>query len=122
MKYEQITERIIGASFEVLNTMGIGFVESVYEISLMKELKSIGLEVERQKKLDVYYKSELVGMFYADLLVERKIIVELKVAKAIHPAHQAQLINYLKATGLEVGLILNFGHAKLDFKRVYFNK
>ena len=112
------TERIIGCAFAVSNTLGSGFLEKVYENALALELRRAGLAVEQQSPIAVYYQSELVGDFAADLLVEQCVIVELKTGKALDDAHMAQCINYLAATGLKVCLLLNFGRPKLEVKRV----
>ncbi|MCY3008492.1 MAG: GxxExxY protein [Planctomycetota bacterium] len=117
LQFGEITEKIIGCAFEVINELGTGFLESVYEKALTIALQEKGFRVQCQHPIRVYFRQRIVGEFYADLLVEGKIIVELKVAKAIAPEYQAQIINYLKATGIEVGLLVNFGNPKLEFKR-----
>jgi GxxExxY protein len=122
MLYEEITSKILSASFEVINELGAGFVELVYQNALVIVLKQMGLKVETQLPLSVNFRGETVGQFYADLLVEGKVIVELKAVSALIPEHQAQLINYLKATGIEVGLLINFGRPKLEYKRLERNK
>jgi GxxExxY protein len=109
MLHAPITERIIGAFFRVHNTLGHGFLESVYERSMELELRKLGLKVERQVALRVTYDGIEVGHFRADLLVEGCVLVELKAARAIDPSHEAQLINYLRAADISVGLLLNFG-------------
>lgn len=116
-KYKLLTEKIIGCAFTVHRTLGSGFLEKVYENAMLIELKDANLKVEAQKPLDVYYKNQLVGSYYADLVVENEIIVELKVASALEPAHEAQLVSYLKATGFPIGLLLNFGTQSLGIKR-----
>lgn len=113
----ELTRQIIGEAFEVINELGSGFLESVYEKSLTLALKQAGLSVACQKQTEVRFRGENVGTFYADILVEDKVLVELKAVKAILPEHQAQIINYLNATGIEVGLLINFGNPKLEFKR-----
>ncbi len=118
MLYEEMTESILGACFEVMNELGAGFLESVYEKALLIVLRKRGLEAQSQVPVSVMFRGEKVGEFFADILVEGKIIVELKAAKAIAPEHQAQLINYLKATGIEVGLLVNFGPTKLEYRRL----
>ena len=95
---------------------GFGFLESVYQNALVIELTRAGLQSEREKRIQVYYGAEIVGDFIADILVEGKVILELKSVSQVHPAHEAQLINYLKATGMKVGLLINFGE-KLEVKR-----
>lgn len=99
--------------------MGAGFLESVYEHALVVSLEEKGLNAKSQVKLDVYFHNTVVGIFYADIIVEDKVILELKTVKSLVPEHQAQLINYLKATKHEVGLLINFGKRKIDYKRVY---
>ena len=121
MLHEEITSGIINAFYLVYNTLGYGFLEKVYENVLLHEFRKRGLQVEQQKPIKVIFDGVVVGEYFADLLVEDKVIVELKVAVAISDAHKAQLINYLKATGVEVGLILNFG-PKATFKREIFTQ
>jgi GxxExxY protein len=118
MLYGEITESILGACFEVMNELGAGFIESVYEKALLIALRDRGLSAQSQVPLSVIFRGEKVGEFFADILVEGKVIIELKAAKALAPEHQAQLINYLKATGLEVGLLVNFGPTKLEYRRL----
>lgn len=121
-KYKEITEIILKSFYEVYNELGDGFLESVYENALYILLSQHGLSVEKQKDISVFFRDILVGNFKADIIVNEKVIVELKAVRAIDPAHVAQLINYLKATNIEVGLLLNFGR-KPEFKRfVYDNK
>src|SRR5207248_2467274 len=115
---DKLTSGIIGCAYTVSNTLGPGFLEKVYENALAIELRRSGLIAEQQKSLNVYYEGELVGQFAADLVVNGCVIVELKAAKAIDEAHQAQLLNYLKATGMHIGLILNFGTPRLGIKRM----
>ncbi|MGD8306262.1 MAG: GxxExxY protein [Ignavibacteria bacterium] len=119
MIHSKITEGIIKCFYEVYNILGYGFLEKVYETSLFNELINNGLQCERQKKIDVIYKENLVGEYYADLIVEGKVIIELKAAEAICEEHEFQLIIYLKATSIEVGLLLNFGK-KPEIKRKIF--
>jgi GxxExxY protein len=114
----EITRQIIGAAFEVWKVLGYGFLEKVYENALAEELRRRGLRIEQQFPIDVYYKGVLVGQYTADLLVEGKVIVEIKAEKVYNPQHEAQLLNYLKATGSKVGLILNFGEQKCEHKRL----
>jgi len=117
--YEDITEKIIASCFEIANELGSGFLESVYEKALTLALHVKGLKVQNQLPIHVYFQKQEVGEFYADLLVEDKIIVEIKAVKAFSPEHYAQVINYLKATGINVGLLVNFGQQKFEFKRFY---
>jgi len=121
MKHSEITDKIIKGFYEVYNELGDGFLESVYEKAMMIVLTGYGLEVNNQKYLPVYFRGNLVGEFKADIIVNDKVIVELKAVKTIVPEHEAQVINYLKATGIEVGLLLNFGR-KPEFKRFVFEK
>ena len=121
MEINDITYAINGAVFEVNNILGSGFLEKVYENALLVELKSRGLKVKNQVPIKVSYKGEVVGEYAADLLVEDKVIVELKTVENLDRAHEAQLLNYLKATGLQVGLLINFKHKKADIKRMVLN-
>lgn len=117
-KVNKITEVIIGAAMKVSNTLGVGFLEKVYENALVVELKKTGLKIEQQRAMQVIYEDVVVGYYIADLIIENTVLVELKSAKAIDDIHQAQLLNYLKATKLKIGLILNFGTSKLGIKRM----
>ncbi len=119
--YTDLTGEIIRCFYKVYNELGYGFLEKVYEKELKYELEKAGLFVERQKPIKVYYETELVGEYYADLLVENKVIIELKTAIAICEEHENQLINYLKATEIEVGLLLNFGKKPEIKRRVFSN-
>ena len=120
--HAKLTRSIIGCAFEVINELGNGFLESVYEKAMMVSLSDAGLSAQSQKPLEVRFREKPVGEFYADLLVEEKVIVELKTVKALAPEHEAQIINYLHATGIKVGLLINFGNPKLEFKRFTRNK
>jgi len=117
--YNELTAQIIKAFYNVYNELGYGFLEKVYEKALVVELKKMGLNVVTQQPIKVYYKGEIVGDFFADMVVENKVIVELKSVKQLLPVHEAQLINYLKATDMEVGLLFNFGDMP-DIKRKIF--
>jgi len=122
LKYKDITDIILKSFYEVYNELGDGFFESVYENALYIVLTGYGLSVERQKDVSVFFRGNIIGDFKTDLIVNEKVIVELKAVRTFDPAHEAQLINYLKATNIEVGLLLNFG-GKPEFKRfVYDNK
>jgi GxxExxY protein len=110
--------QIVGAAFEVHNELGYGFLEKVYENALLVELAKRGLPVDAQKQLKVKYKGAIVGDYVADLVVEDKVIVELKAEARYDSQHEAQLLNYLKATGIKVGVLINFGRTKCDFKRL----
>ncbi len=117
--YKDSTEKIIKCFYKIYDELGGGFLESVYENSLMIELENTGLKVDNQRNLNVYYKNQLVGDFKADIVVDDKIIIEIKAVTKLADNHEAQLINYLKATGIKVGLLVNFGD-KLEFKRRIF--
>ena len=119
MLHEEITGKIIKAFYKVNNTLGYGFLEKVYENAMKIELHNLGCKVEQQKNIKVYYNNIEVGDYYSDLLVDDLIIIELKAAESLCPEHEAQLINYLKATNIEVGLLLNFGR-KAEFRRKIF--
>lgn len=117
MEHEEITSKIIGCAYRVYNTMGFGFLESVYEKCLLIELRKAGLNVKTQVCIPVKYADQSVGDFAADLVVEEKIIVELKSVQRLIKAHEIQLVNYLVATGMPVGLLINFGEARVEVKR-----
>ena len=112
-----LTNLIIGGMFEVYNILGSGFLESVYANALTVELRLRGLQVERHVTFEIFYRGMPVGRYVADLIVESQVVVETKVARAIEAAHRAQLLNYLRASGLDVGLVVNFG-TSVQFKRV----
>ena len=118
MKLNAISEQIIGAAFRVSNTLGNGFVEKVYENALAIELRGAGLNVEQQKPLRVLYNDAVVGAFACDMLVEGCVMIELKAATALDEVHLAQCLNYLKGSGLQLCLLLNFGRPKLEVRRV----
>ena len=120
MKHEQITEKIIQAFYKVYNTLGYGFLEKVYENAMFIELTALGFKVEKQKRIIVYYFGNVVGDYNADLIVEDIITVELKANECLVEENENQLINYLKATNIEVGLLLNFGK-KPQIKRKIFD-
>ncbi len=117
--YADLTEQILQAFYTVYNTLGYGFLEKVYENALALELRCLGLNVKQQAPIRVYYRGQVVGEYFADLVVEGKVILELKAVESIAPAHEAQLVNYLRATGIPVGLLLNFG-PKPQFRRRVF--
>jgi GxxExxY protein len=122
MKFEDVTKAIIGAAFEVYNTLGYGYLEKVYQKSMQVELLQRGINTELEYAIKIYYKKTMVGDYYADLFVDRKVILELKVAKFYNSRDEAQLLNELKATGVEVGLLINFGLHKLEFKRMVLTR
>lgn len=115
--HSELTHEIIGAAFEVWKGRGYGFLEKVYENALAVELRMRGVDAQQQFGIDVYYKNVLVGQYSADLFAENKVIVELKAEKEYNPKHEAQLLNYLKATGVRVGPLLNFGEKKCHVER-----
>lgn len=119
-KHSEITEKIIIAFYKVYNTLGYGFLEKVYENALFFELAAMDLFVEKQKQIKVYYECKEVGEYFADLIVEGCVIVELKAAVFLCEEHEFQLINYLKGTEIEIGMLLNFGK-KPEFKRKVFS-
>jgi len=115
---EKLTERIISAAIEVHKSLGPGFLESIYENALCRELSQQGIKFIRQQEIEVRYKDEVVGVHRIDLIIEGKVIVELKAIKNFEDIHYAQLLSYLKATRLKVGLLLNFGKPILNIKRI----
>ena len=117
-----ISEKIIGCAYTVSNTLGAGFLEKVYQNALMIELLEKDLTVEREKAITIYYKDKIVGEYYADLLVNNCIIIETKAITMLNEIHQAQLLNYLKATNLHLGLLINFGTSKIQIKRMVYGK
>ena len=117
--HKSITDAILKVYYEVYNELGYGFLEKVYQNAMYFELKSLGYKVEAQKQIKVYFKSQLVGEYYSDLLVEDKVIVELKATELLMNVHVAQIMNYLKATPIEVGILLNFGEEP-EFKRLIY--
>jgi GxxExxY protein len=120
IEHKDITEQIIGASFEVFRELGYGFLEKVYQRAMKVELELRGLKAEIEKDIQVQYKGQVVGDYRADILVNHCILVELKVAPVLDSRDQAQLLNELKATGIKVGLLINFGKHKAEFKRLIF--
>lgn len=118
--HKELSEKIIGAYYNVYNTLGFGFLEKVYENAFAVELKSLNIIFQIQKAIEVYYKSEKVGFYVADIVVDDKIIIELKAAESLCSEHEYQLLNYLKATNIEVGFLFNFGK-KPQFKRLVFD-
>ena len=121
-KLSDITEKITKAYYDVYNTLGYGFLEKVYENAMLIELRGMGLSVEKQKPISVSYHGNEVGEYYADIVVNECVIIELKAAEALCEEHEYQLINYLKATDIEVGLLLNFGKEPEIKRREFANK
>ncbi len=120
--HRELTEKIIGAAFEVHRELGPGFLEKVYETALRRELSEGGIQAEPQVPIQVRYKGQPVGQYYADLVVERSVICEIKTVESLGPPHKAQLLHYLKATGIQVGLILNFASSRVEVRRVVLSK
>ena len=121
MEINDITYAINGAVFEVNHVLGPGFLEKVYEKALLIELKSRGLMAESQVPIKVFYKRNVVGEYFADIFVEKKVIIEIKTVKKLDNVHEAQLLNYLKATEIQVGILVNFKHPKAEIKRMVLN-
>jgi GxxExxY protein len=118
-KHQELTQGIIKAAQNVHNTLGYGFLEKVYHNALVLELRKMGIETEYEKPITVYYDGQIVGEYYADIVVAGKVILEIKAVQTINAAHEVQLVNYLKAADIDVGLLLNFGES-LDVKRKIF--
>jgi GxxExxY protein len=121
LKHSETTGSILKAFYRVYNSLGHGFLEKVYENALVIELKAAGLLVEQQRPIIVHYEGQVVGEYFADLVVDNCVIVELKAGESLARAHEAQLLNYLRATEFEVGLLLNFG-AEPEYRRKIFSK
>ena len=121
MKINDITYAVNGAIFEVNHVLGAGFLEKVYENALLIELRERGLNAAGQVPIKVKYKGTIVGEYFADIIVEDKVIIELKTVDRFEKIHEAQMLNYLRATGIEIGLLVNFKHAKADVKRMILN-
>ena len=119
--HAELTEKIIGAYYDVYNALGYGFLEKVYENALAIELRKQGFHVQQQKEIRVYYDQQLIGQYCADIVVNDLILLELKAANKVIPVYQAQLLNYLKATAYEVGLLLNFGPLPKYIRKVFMN-
>lgn len=114
---KDLSYEVMAAAFEVQNTLGTGFLEKVYENALAVELSRRGLQVEVQKGIEVIYKDVSVGSYFADMLVDGELIIELKASESITKVNEAQILNYLKATGIKLGLLINFGKTRLEYKR-----
>jgi GxxExxY protein len=119
MKYENITKEIIGAAYDVHNQLGFGYLESVYQNSMIIELGKRQLKVEFEKQISVYYDDQVVGKYQVDLLIENKIIAELKSVESLNKAHEVQLVNYLNCLRKEIGLLINFGPSVVEVKRKF---
>lgn len=120
-EYDLITEKIIKCAFIVSNQLGAGFLEKVYENALSIELRKMNIYVRQQHPINVYYDNICVGDFFADLIVNNEVLIEIKAVKNVTGIHHAQLLNYLKATGKKVGLLLNFGNPNVEIKRMVNN-
>jgi len=116
---EGITHKVIGCAYQIYNKLGFGFLESVYRKAMVIEIEASGLRVQQESPLKVLYRDQVVGDFYADLLVEDELIVELKSVERLGSIHEAQLVNYLVATGIDIGLLIKFGSTGIDVKRKY---
>ena len=117
MDINELTYKINGAIYEVNRVLGSGFLEKVYENALIEELRDIGLRVENQVPINVTYKGKDVGEYYVDIIVENRVIIELKAIDSSQKVHEAQILNYLKATNFEIGLLVNFTHPKAEIRR-----
>jgi len=115
---EELSFQVMSAVFEVHNVLGPGFLEKVYERALVKEFGLRNIAVETQKEINVSYKNEIIGSYFADILVDGQIIIELKAIPHVLPLHEAQLLNYLKATGIKLGLLVNMGTQRVEYKRM----
>ncbi len=120
LKHAELTDKIIGIFYDVYNELGYGFLESVFEESLVIGLREGGLSLERQLAIPVWFRGHEVGRFRGDILVEGKVLIELKSARTLEAAHEAQLLHYLKSTEIEIGLLLNFG-SRPQFRRLLFD-
>ena len=118
MLHQDLTRKIIGCAFEVQNELGVGFLESVYEKAMVVALAQSGIPVQAQAPINVSFRGVIVGSFYADLLVNERVIVELKTVSDLSEQHRAQVLNYLNATGIPVGLLINFGNPRLQYRRL----
>ena len=120
--HKDITNKIIKCFYQVYNTLGYGFLEKVYENAMFYEITECGLYCEKQRQIEVFYKEQKVGVYFADLVIENCVIIENKAAEALLEEHEYQLINYLKATDIEVGLLLNFGKNPEFRRKIFTNK
>jgi GxxExxY protein len=120
LKHAELTEKLIGIFYDVYNELGHGFLESIYEESLVIAIRQAGLRVDRQVPIPVWFRGQKVGEFRVDLLVEQRVLLKLKSARTLEPAHEAQLLPYLKSTEIEVGLLLSFG-SRPQFRRLLFD-
>ncbi|MCH8331406.1 MAG: GxxExxY protein [Bacteroidetes bacterium] len=121
MLHRELSSKIIGSFYNVYNKLGFGFLEKVYENSLLHELREQGLKCSQQEPIEVFYKNFKAGLYFADIIVEDKMILEVKCVETLMEAHELQLINYLKATDIEIGLLLNFGKEPQFSRKVFSN-
>lgn len=119
MKHGKITHKIIGSAYKAFNTLGFGFLESIYKKAMVVEFNNLGLYYEVEKPLKVHYENQIIGDFYIDLFVENEIIVELKSVQALAKEHEVQLVNYLNGMKIDLGLLINFGPTSVEVKRKY---
>ena len=117
-KLNVTSSKVIGCAFEVANVLGCGFLEKVYQNALLLEVRRCGLQVEKEKLIQVRYKNQIVGEYFADILVDKTIVIEVKAVKELNEIHQAQLLNYLRATKLPLGLLINFATPRIQIKRM----
>jgi GxxExxY protein len=120
--HQDLTKAIIGIYYDVYNELGYGFLEKVYHNAMIIELKARGYEVENQKKLNVFYKKEIIGEYIPDIIINQSVIIELKCVEYMVESHECQLLNYLKATDCEVGLLLNFGKDPQFIRKIFTNE
>jgi GxxExxY protein len=120
--YKDLSYKITGLALEVHNELGCGFLEKVYENAMMMLFEREKIPARQQAPADVYFHEKVIGQYFADILVENKIILELKTVDVISNIHTAQVLNYLRATGIKLGIILNFGNPKFSYKRLVYNK
>lgn len=114
-----VTEKILGTCFEVMNELGGGFLESIYRNALYCALSELGMKMEMEKRFEVIFRGKKIGFYFADLIVEDSVVIELKCCERLHNEHSAQVINYLKVSGLPLGLLINFGKPKIEYKRLH---
>ena len=117
-KLNVTSSKVIGCAFEVANVLGCGFLEKVYQNALLLEVRRCGLQVEKEKLIQVRYKNQIAGEYFADILVDKTIVIEIKAVKELNEIHQAQLLNYLRATKLPLGLLINFATPRIQIKRM----
>jgi GxxExxY protein len=119
LQHQDLTQKIIGCAYRVYKKLGFGFLESVYQNALLIELSREGLSATAGEPIQVLYDGEVIGIFEADVLVEKLVLLELKAVRSLVPAHEVQLVNYLTATGIDIGLVINFGESRVEVKRKF---